>query len=166
MEYISLSWSNIPARSPLKSRGRLMCSGSVNSSCFPCGTRHVTLDANPVISHEWGKDWIVITTNGTSYLFLATLLVIEVKIQECERSCICVLRISICRFCSLVIIYTYRWNLYGMHTGFRYIEDGHILYSWCYSKIIHIFNVVCTTVRYKYMESQMCIICRTIHMCK
>jgi len=27
-----------------------------------------------------------------------------------------------------------------MHTGFRYIEDGHIPYSWCYSKIVEVKN--------------------------
>jgi hypothetical protein len=35
----------------------------VNSSCSTCGTRCLTLVTNPVISHEWGNDWIVITTH-------------------------------------------------------------------------------------------------------
>ena len=86
------------------------------------------------------SDLRFLVTPLVSYLVLATLLFIEVQMQECERSCICVLRILICRFLSLVIIYTYRWNLYGMHTGFRYIEDWHIHYSWRYSKIVYIKN--------------------------
>jgi hypothetical protein len=42
----------------LKTGGEPMCSGRI--AC-------VTLVANSVISHEWGKDWIVITTNGVIY---------------------------------------------------------------------------------------------------
>jgi hypothetical protein len=34
-------------------------------ACSTYGTRRVTLVANPVISHEWGKNRIVITTHGT-----------------------------------------------------------------------------------------------------
>ena len=44
----------------------LKCSGSVGSSCFTCGTRRVTVVTNLVISHEWGKNGIVITTNNHS----------------------------------------------------------------------------------------------------
>jgi hypothetical protein len=36
-----------------------------NSSYTTCGTRGVTLATNPVISHEWGNDRIVFTTNKT-----------------------------------------------------------------------------------------------------
>ena len=42
-----------------------MDSGRVSSSCSTSDTRRFTLVTNPVISHEWGKDRIVITTNGT-----------------------------------------------------------------------------------------------------
>jgi len=46
-----------------KTMDELMCSGRVNSSYSTSDTRHVTLVTNPVISHEWGKNLIVITTN-------------------------------------------------------------------------------------------------------
>ena len=49
-------------RTPLKIRGELRCSGKVGSSCSTSGTRCVNLFTNPVISHEWGKDWEVFTT--------------------------------------------------------------------------------------------------------
>jgi hypothetical protein len=42
-----------------------MCSGSVSSSCSTCGTRCVTLVTNTMISHWWGMERIVITTNRT-----------------------------------------------------------------------------------------------------
>ena len=43
----------------------LMCLWRVISFCSTCGTRGVTLVANPGISHEWGKEQIVNTTNRT-----------------------------------------------------------------------------------------------------
>ena len=43
-------------RTPLKSRGELMCSGRVDSFCSTNGTRRVYLVTNPVIGHEWGED--------------------------------------------------------------------------------------------------------------
>jgi hypothetical protein len=52
-------------RTPLKTGGKLRCSGRVNSSCSTSGTRHVNLVTNPVISLEWGKDQEVFTTSGT-----------------------------------------------------------------------------------------------------
>ena len=36
----------------------------ISRSCSTCGIRRITLVTNPVISHEWRKDRIVITTNG------------------------------------------------------------------------------------------------------
>jgi hypothetical protein len=42
-----------------------MCSERSSSFCTACDTRHVTHVTNPVISHEGGKDRIVITTNVT-----------------------------------------------------------------------------------------------------
>ena len=41
------------------------CSERVNSSCSTCCIRRFTFVANSVINHEWWKDRIVITTNGT-----------------------------------------------------------------------------------------------------
>jgi hypothetical protein len=49
---------------PLNLGGELRCSWRVNSSYFTCGTRCVILVITPVVSHEWGKDRFVITTNG------------------------------------------------------------------------------------------------------
>jgi hypothetical protein len=58
---------NHAIRTPLKLGGGLGCSWGwrVNSSCSTCSNRRVTLVTNPVISHEWGNDQIVITTNET-----------------------------------------------------------------------------------------------------
>jgi hypothetical protein len=42
-----------------------MCSGMVGSSCSTSDTRRVILVTNPVISHERGQDWEVLTTGGT-----------------------------------------------------------------------------------------------------
>jgi hypothetical protein len=39
--------------------------GRVSSSCSISGTRRVDLVTNPVASHEWGKNWEVLTTSGT-----------------------------------------------------------------------------------------------------
>jgi hypothetical protein len=50
---------------PLKAGCDLTCSGRVSSSCSTSGTRRVELDTNSVISHEWGQDREVLTTNGT-----------------------------------------------------------------------------------------------------
>ena len=52
-------------RTPLKTGGELRCSGRVGSSCSTSDTRCVNLVTNLVISHERGKDRIVITANGT-----------------------------------------------------------------------------------------------------
>jgi hypothetical protein len=48
-------------RIPIKTEGEFRCRGRVSSSCFTSGTRRVNLVTNPVISHEWGKDWKVFT---------------------------------------------------------------------------------------------------------
>jgi hypothetical protein len=52
----------IATRTPLKTWVELMCSGRVGSSCSTSGTRSVTLVTNPVISHERGKDWVLLMT--------------------------------------------------------------------------------------------------------
>ena len=54
-----------PLEPYLQTRGEHMSSRRVDSSCFSSCTRRVTLITNPVISHESGKDRIVITTSGT-----------------------------------------------------------------------------------------------------
>jgi hypothetical protein len=68
---------------PLKTGGeRLRWSGKVPASQW--GTRRVTLATNPVTSHEWGKDQIVITTNRTYPWSLVTQIFCngEPKIME------------------------------------------------------------------------------------
>ena len=50
---------------PLKTGGEHRCSGRVSSSYSASGNRRVNLDTNQVISREWGKDWVVLTTSGT-----------------------------------------------------------------------------------------------------
>ena len=52
-------------RTPLKTRGELMCSSRSSSSCSTSDTCRVNLVTNPVISHERGKDREVFTTSGT-----------------------------------------------------------------------------------------------------
>ena len=50
----------------------------VSSSCSTSGTRRVNLVANPVISHEWGKDQEVFTTNvnyGTKFNVYITMMI-------------------------------------------------------------------------------------------
>ena len=42
----------------------LRCSERISCSCSTSGTRRVNLVINPVISHEWRKDHIVITTKA------------------------------------------------------------------------------------------------------
>jgi len=59
-------------RTPLKTWGERRCSGRVSSSCYTSGTRRANLVANPVISHEWGKDREVFTPNGTYPLLFVT----------------------------------------------------------------------------------------------
>ena len=51
---------------PLKTtRGELIWSRIVSSSCSNNDTCWITLVTIPMISHEWGKDRIMSTTNGT-----------------------------------------------------------------------------------------------------
>ena len=52
-------------RNLLKTGGELRCSGKVSSSCSTSDTSRVNLVTKPVISHEWGKDREVFTTNYT-----------------------------------------------------------------------------------------------------
>ena len=56
-------WDTCPL---LITAGELRYSGRVSSSCSTSATRRVTLVTNPSISHEWGKDRIVIMTNGSN----------------------------------------------------------------------------------------------------
>ena len=51
----------------------LMCSGRVSRSGSICCTRRVTLVRNPMISHEWGNDRIVITKNGIYHVIIFDL---------------------------------------------------------------------------------------------
>ena len=69
-------------QTPLKPGGEPLCSWRVKSSCSTCGTCRVTLVTYPVICHEWGKDWIVITTNGTyTWPFVTQILVTVNKVM-------------------------------------------------------------------------------------
>ena len=45
--------------------GELMCSGRISSSWSAYGTHRANLVIMSMISHQWEKDRIVITTNGT-----------------------------------------------------------------------------------------------------
>ena len=59
-------------KNPIKTGGVLMRSERSSCSCTACDTRRVTLVTNPVISHEGGKDRIVITTNVACHLSFVT----------------------------------------------------------------------------------------------
>jgi hypothetical protein len=50
-------------QTPLNSDGELRCSGRVSSSCSTSSIRHFNLVTHPMISHEFGKDREVFTTN-------------------------------------------------------------------------------------------------------
>ena len=45
------------ARTPLKNRGELRCSGRINSSCSTSDTRRGNLVTNPVISNNLHQVW-------------------------------------------------------------------------------------------------------------
>jgi hypothetical protein len=57
-----------------KTGGELRCSGKVGSSCSTSDTHRVNLVANPVISHQRGKDREVFTTSGTYPWSFVTLI--------------------------------------------------------------------------------------------
>jgi hypothetical protein len=64
-EYVYTSKTKDRAtRIPLKTGDEPMFSGKVSSSCTTSGTRRATLVTNPVISHEWGKDQVMLTRIG------------------------------------------------------------------------------------------------------
>jgi hypothetical protein len=48
-----------------KTGGEVMCSGRVTNSFYSSDTHCVILVANPMVSHESGKEGVVITTNRT-----------------------------------------------------------------------------------------------------
>jgi hypothetical protein len=70
---------------PLKPVGELRCSGRGRSSCSTSDTRRFNLTANPVISHERGKDrwtsgtysWPFVTQISHSGRYLQTLLIVN-----------------------------------------------------------------------------------------
>jgi hypothetical protein len=74
-------------RTPLKTGGKLRCSGKVGSSCSTSGIRRVNLVTNPVVSHEWGKDRGVFTTSGTyPWLFVTQITVNQVMVATVKLS--------------------------------------------------------------------------------
>ena len=65
LQNITLKTKDWALQTPLKTGGELRCSVKTSSSCSTCGTSRITLVTNQLISHERGKDQIVITTNRT-----------------------------------------------------------------------------------------------------
>jgi hypothetical protein len=57
-----------------KTGNELMCPGRINNYCPTCDICRVTLVTNLMISHQWGKDHIMTTTNGTWSLSFVTQL--------------------------------------------------------------------------------------------
>jgi hypothetical protein len=60
--------TDIATWTPLKTGGKLGCSGRMSSSYSISDARRITLVTNPVINREWWKDRIVNKTN-TTYLW-------------------------------------------------------------------------------------------------
>ena len=63
--------------------------GGIMYTCSTSGIRRVTLVTIPVISHELGKDQIVITTNGTypwSFVTKYSVVVNQVMVATIKRS--------------------------------------------------------------------------------
>ena len=59
-------------RTPLKTGGKLRCSGRVNSSFSTSGSRRFKLVTNSAVTHERGKYREVFTTSGTYPLSFVT----------------------------------------------------------------------------------------------
>ena len=71
--------------------------GKKSSSCSTHDTRRVTLITNPVISHEWGKEWIVITTSVTypwSRGHLSIRYSVTVKLDHGDRKTIDIMTLT------------------------------------------------------------------------
>jgi len=67
-------------RTPLETAGELGFSRRVSSSCYICGTRCVILVINSVIIHKWGKEQIVITTNGIYHVVFVKVSIVRVMV--------------------------------------------------------------------------------------
>lgn len=71
-------------RTPLNSRGELMCSRGVSSLCSTDGSHSATLITNPVISYEWRMYRNMIKINGTQFssiMIIDTLIIGNVSYQ-------------------------------------------------------------------------------------
>ena len=64
-------------RTPLETAGEVDFSRRVSSSCYICGTRCVILVINSVISHKWGTEQIVITTNGIYHVVFVKVSIVR-----------------------------------------------------------------------------------------
>ena len=106
-----------------------MCSGRVSSCCSTCDTRRVTLVTNPVSSHKWGKNRIMITTNETYQL---SFFWFQFKTQylQCSFPAASVVVFSlwyvVCGGSVVVIIQDDRPSIYLF-----FMTNAHIkMYSW------------------------------------
>ena len=81
-----------------------MCSGRLISSCFTCGTRRVTPVTNPMINHDWGKDWIMITTNGTYPSSFLTQMFRKVNLRHYNLLTLCCHTIYV-DMCQIGVVY-------------------------------------------------------------
>jgi hypothetical protein len=73
-------------RTPLKTGGELRCSGRVSSSCSTSDTRLVNIVTNPVISHERGQDWELLTTSGTYHGLWLPLWYLQTLLNHFENT--------------------------------------------------------------------------------
>ena len=67
---------------PLWKPGLTQVLRKVSSSCSTSGARRVNLVTNPMISHEWGKDREVFSTNGTYSITMNQVMVATVKFPK------------------------------------------------------------------------------------
>jgi hypothetical protein len=97
----------------LPANTELMCSGRVSRSGSICCTRRVTLVRNSMISHEWGNDRIVCTTNKCLH-------------PSCDDCSIC----DIMRGTLLVALFLHKSKMTTWYIPFVVITIRSFPHSW------------------------------------
>jgi len=120
-------------RTSLKTRGELRC--SERESSF----RRVSLVANPVIRHEWGKDWEVFATSGTySWSFVTQIFNKVQPSHGCDRNIFEIMSGTLGSAASLLAATLFQGNfdrnhkLWNIVSTERYIRHMQVLLECCY----------------------------------
>jgi hypothetical protein len=95
----------------IKTRDELKCSERVSNSCSTCGTCCVYLVTNPVISHEWWKDWEVFTTSGTYLWSFHDLWHVQAAFEVLALNALFICKCALCIYISTNIN-----NHYGFYS--------------------------------------------------